>query len=263
MKLLRATCDCGFHTQKARQGYHFHRWWFPVLVRSTGQLHDVSRCLPEEQVDQIQLSKVKASELHGPFLESVMRELVAEYASKDGEVFEPAIGDKFRCPKCSNSTLQMASVYVTAFCKTDCGHEYQWHDSEERGCPLCSHRPHRFRVDSEDEFASVGRTISHCPCSSSMNSASYADAYCPKCGELPVSYHVNSQSFCGMHFVQMKPYQAPRNFIFIEAPARWVADQFPNAKLWGDSNADDSLPFTYCPICESHHQTWLATEEDG
>lgn len=68
MKLLRATCDCGFQTQKARCGYHFHKWWFPVLARQTGQLHDVCRSLPDDQVDQIQLSKVQASVHHGPFV---------------------------------------------------------------------------------------------------------------------------------------------------------------------------------------------------
>lgn len=152
MKLLRATCDCGFQTQKARCGYHFHKWWFPVLARQTGQLHDVCRSLPDDQVDQIQLSKVQASVHHGPFVETVTRELIEQYASRDEEVFDPGISERFLCPECSRSTLRIIPVRVTALCKTDCGHEYQWHDSEERGCPLCSYRPHRFRVDSEPEF---------------------------------------------------------------------------------------------------------------
>ena len=263
MKLVRATCECGFHTQKARDGYHFHKWWFPVLVRETGQIHDVNRSLPDEQVDRIQLSKVKASEIHSPFLDSITRDLLAEYANKDDELFAPAIGDTFRCPNCSNNTLRIVAVLVTAFCNTDCGHEYQWHDSEEPGCPRCNHRPHRFRIEAEDEFTRNDRTFSHCPCSSSMDSASHADAYCPKCGELPVRYHVNNQSYCGIHHTPMAPYSAPSNFLFIEAAARWVSDRFPNAKLWGNSEADDSLPSTYCPTCESDHQVWLATEEAG
>jgi len=129
MRLLRATCECGYQTQKAREGYHFHKWWFPVFSNDTGHLQDVSRQLPEDQVDLIQLSKVEASELHGPFIESVTAELIADYEKRDNECLNPAVGDSFPCPKCSDSTLQIDVVNVTAYCKTDCGHEYQ----EEKG----------------------------------------------------------------------------------------------------------------------------------
>jgi deoxycytidylate deaminase len=261
MRLLRAICECGYQTQKAREGYHFHQWWFAVFHYDTGLLSDVCRQLPEDQVNLIQLSKVEASEFHGPFIQAVTAELTADYAARDNERLRPAVGDSFPCPNCCQSTLQIDIVNVTAYCKTDCGHEYPWLDSETRGCPLCNHRPHRFRINCDPD--STNRTISHCPCSSSMDSADHVDAFCPKCGELPVSYHRDDQSYCGMHHSPMESYRAPRNFLFIHSSSQFASDRFPNAKLWGDCEADDALSSTYCPTCEADHQAWLATHESG
>lgn len=263
MKLLRAICECGFHTRKARAGYHFHQWWFPVLDTSTGELMDPSRSLPREQVDLIQLSKVRSEELHQPFLESATRELLMQYIDRPHATFNPGIGSTFRCPKCEQGTLRIDRVQVSAFCKSDCGHEYLWHDSEQHGCPKCNHRPHRFAVDTDATFAGQSRTESFCPCSSSMDSSSHIDAYCPKCGQLPNSYQTNGHPFCGLHHDRLRPYEMPSNFWFIETAPSWVADRFPNAKLWGDADADESVASSYCPACEEDHQSWLATEGAG
>lgn len=263
MKLLRATCDCGYHTRKARVGYHFHEWWFPVLDICAGRLTDLSRSLPKDQVNLIQLSKVRADELHRPFIESATHELLNQYSDRPHFAFNPDNGNTFPCPECRQDTLRIDQVFVTASCRSDCGHEYQWHDSEQHGCPKCNHRPHRFAVDTEVTFAGESRTESFCPCSSSMHSASHIDAYCPKCGQLPNTYQTNDHSFCGIHHERLRPYAAPANILFINTSARWVADRFPNAKLWGDADADDSVASSYCPACEKDHQCWLATEGAG
>jgi rubredoxin len=259
MKLLRAICECGVYTRKARVGYHFHQWWFPVLDTSTGQLTDRSLSLPKDQVDLIQLSKVRADALHRPFVESATQELLSHYAGQPQYAFNPDISSTFKCPNCHLSKLRLDQVFVKAFCRSDCDHAYQWFDSEQHGCPKCDYRPHRFEADTDAMFAGHSRTESCCPCSSSMNSASPIDAYCPKCGQLPTSYQMNGLSFCGNHHERLVPYQAPGNFLFIETPSRWVADRFPNAKLWGDADSDDSIASTYCPACELDHQRWLAS----
>ena len=263
MKLLRATCECGFHKLKARVGYHFHQWWFPILDISVGQLTDCSLKLPEDQIDLIQFGKASASELHPAFIEPATQELIGQYAIQSRFVFDAKIGSTFVCPNCCQSTLRMGQVHVKAFCTTDCGNEFPWPDSELQGCPKCNHRPHRFEVDTDAVFASPARTLSYCPCSSSMGSGSPVATYCPKCGQLPVSYETNGHSFCGIHHERLLPYQAPGNLLFMEASARWVAHRFPNAKLWGDADSDDSIATSYCPECEQDHQHWLATECDG
>ena len=220
-----------------------------------------TRCLPEDQVDLIQFSKVAADELHAPFEQKVSEALAAEYAKRTGEFLSPAVGSRFRCPQCSEISLQVEAVDVIAYCRTDCGHQYQWLDSETTGCPLCNHRPHRFRINCDPD--SANRTTSHCPCSSSMDSADHVDAFCPKCGGLPVSYYRDGRCFCGLHHACMEPYRAPSNFLFIHASAQFVSDRFPNAKLWGDCDAEDALSSTYCPKCEVDHQAWLAEHDEG
>src|SRR5262245_11623396 len=117
MKLLRAICECGFSTRKARVGYHFHQWWFPVLDIGAGQLTDLSRSLPKDQVDLIQLSKVCADALHQPFIESATKELLSEYIDRPHAAFNPDIGSAFGCPKCRQGTLRIAQVQVTAICR--------------------------------------------------------------------------------------------------------------------------------------------------
>ncbi|WP_425395585.1 hypothetical protein [Aeoliella sp.] len=256
MKLLRASCDCGFCSRKARVGCHFHQWWFPLFERRTGQMHDIARALPDEQVVLIQLGKVAAAELHKPFLKSVVRELDEQYAGNDEYLLKPGPVDRLPCPQCSRSSLKIVQVRVVANCKADCGHEYRWLDSESRGCPRCNHRPHAFSADLEPAFADQGRVISSCPCSSNLESAAHTDAYCPKCGELPEKYRVDGREFCGMHHVALQPYDAPSNFLFIHTAASHAADQFPNAKHWGDATGEAHASM-YCPNCESDHQTWL------
>ena len=54
-----------------------------------------------------------------------------------------------------------------------------------------------------------------------------------------------------------------REVAFIHTSSQFVSDRFPNAKLWGDCEADDALSSTYCPTCEADHQAWLATHEAG
>lgn len=263
MKLLRATCECGFSTRKARVGYHFHRWWFPIIDNTTGELTDVSRSLPDDQVRLIQLCKVNADELHRPFLEFIIRELLSQFADACSVTFNPEIGGVVDCPRCHHLSLHVAPVDVTAVCEAGCTHEYQWHDSEDAGCPICKHRPHRFHIDSELRFAHHARTTSSCPCSSSMDSASHVDAYCPKCGELPDRYDTNGHSFCGRHHAEMAPYAVPKDLFFMEPTARWISNQFPNAKLWGDAEVVEAWMLMYCPVCESEHQRWLATKNAG
>lgn len=260
MKLLRAICECGFRTRKARAGYHFHQWWFPVLDTSSTELSDRSRSLSDDLVGLIQRSKVHAGELHCAFIESATQDLASEYADHSRFTFNPAIGRTFRCFNCRRETLRIEQEQVTAFCKSDCGHEYQWHDSEQAGCPKCRSRPHRFRADTDAIFVGKDRTESSCPCGSSMNSASHVDAFCPKCGELPHHYETKGLSFCGMHHEGLRPYHIPGNFLFIEISSARVANRFPNAKLWGNADTEDSVEGSYCPTCELEHQRWLATE---
>jgi hypothetical protein len=255
MKLLRASCECGYHSRKCRSGYHFHQWWFPVINTLTGELNDVLCALSDEQVDLIQLSKVKAVELHQPFIEGETRQLSLYYADKADVVFNPGIGNIFTCPKCQKQSLCLSHVHVTAICKVDCGHQYSWPDSEEIGCPVCSYRPHYFEVDTELSINEHDRVTSYCGCSSALKSTSHTDAYCPKCGKLPSSYQKNGVSYCGKHHTTKLDYFAPRNFMYylIEAPL----DQFPNAKFWGNAENDDSIASKYCSKCETEHHTWL------
>lgn len=264
MKLLRASCPCGFHTRKARGGYHFHQWWFPLFSTRTGQLTDVSRSLPDPEVEQIQLSKVQAHKLHRPFIESVTRELVNQFASQSDCVFDPPPQSTFRCPQCGNDTLTLNHVHVIAICKADCGHEYQWPDSEEHRCPECDCRPHAFRTESEEQFASQPRTICSCRCSSATDCTSHVDGYCPKCGRLPSAYHADNKQFCGMHHEVMLPYNVPGNFIFMHPHA--PTEKFQNAKRWGDAiDTSDGLSGSYCLLCETDRKRWLERhcENDG
>lgn len=263
MKLLRAECECGFRTRKARVGYHFHQWWFPFLHIETGELTDISRELPENDAREIQLGKKSARDVHPSYVESVTRELRQQFTGQAKYAFDPTPESAFLCPSCRQSSLRVQQVAVTAYCTSDCGFKFQWLDSEEHGCPICNHRPHRFRTESESQFAGEARTLSSCDCSSTLDSHSHIDAYCPKCGGLPTSYTVNDRSYCGIHHTDLISYRAPGNILFIEARARWVTHQFPNAKLWGDSDSDDSISASFCPACESDHQCWLATNVDG
>lgn len=262
MKLVQATCECGFRTRKARFGYHFHKWWFPVFHIANGNLTDVVHSLPDEQVGLIQRSEVKAETFHKPFVTAVTEDLRAQFAKIADFVFNPTIPSNFACPTCRNYSLCLENVYVKAFCRTDCGHEYQWHDSEQFGCPKCTHRPHSFQVDFEPTLFKQNRTLSFCSCSSRLDSNSHVDAFCPKCGQLPESYENEEGLFCGIHHFRLLPYQVPKDFLFIETWSRWEAHRFPNAKHWGDADSKDSVDSSYCKACEADHQHWLANETE-
>lgn len=263
MKLLRGICECGFITRKARVGYHFHKWWFPIFSVASGELTDVTVSLHENDVRRIQLSKADAEEIHVPFIEAAKQRLVSQFANRFDVMFNPKNAATSPCPQCRYDKLIIVAVPVSAKCKADCGYEYSWHDSQEQGCPRCSHRPHRFRVDLEPQLSRQTRITTHCPCSSSMESVSHLDAYCPKCGELPVSYQIVERWFCGVHHTELQPYQMPGNFLFAEPAARWSSHEFPNAKLWGDSETNDSIASSYCVECENDHQRWLHTNDDA
>jgi hypothetical protein len=126
------------------------------------------------------------------------------------------------------------------------------------GCPKCGDRPHRFQTDHERPFVNHPRTTCWCPCSCSTDSTSHVDGYCPKCGRLPDEYQVDGVVFCGIHHERLRPYDLPADFLFAETESRRVAQQFPNAKLWGDASANEEIrPGSYCPACESDHQRWL------
>ncbi len=281
MKLLRALCDCGFVSRKARSGYHYHQWWFPVFSTDTSTLTDVRAALPKADLDRIDHLSFKiyrqtpsddkerrreasakmeslSRETHDQFIDRETRLLRDRFASTQNCVFDPAPDTVFPCPVCNNHSLILKKVHVVAFCNADCGHEYEWPDSETSGCPRCGYRPHRFQTEHEEQFANHPRTICWCPCSSSTDAISHVDGYCPKCGELPNEYQLHDVVFCGMHHERLLPYELPANFLFIETESRWVAHRFPNAKLWGDAApGEEKHAGLYCPLCESDHQRWL------
>lgn len=284
MKLVQASCDCGFITQKARAGYHFHQWWFPRYAIATGALTDVYRSLPDndhKRIDQHSIDLFAAiphtdlagrrevsadcqrllNDVHSTFITREFKLLSEQYASQNEVVFNPAVGDELQCPRCGRKKLSLVQVKVIASCKADCGQEYPWRDSEEIGCPKCGYRPHRFRTEIEDSFVGQPRTICSCPCSSTVDCTSHVDGYCPKCGRLPNTYRIGGKPFCGMHHQPMQQYHAPGNFLFIESESRCAASQFPNAKFWGDApHADDGIALPYCPRCESDQQRWLRSQ---
>lgn len=266
MKLLRVICHCGFHSRKARSGYHFHQWWYPVLDLQTGSLTDLAYKLPEEHANLIQLSKVTksdADEIHRQFAIATSCELRNRFSGQADTTFDPEIGSVHRCPSCSRESLRLEQAYVVAHCKLDCGHEYQWHDTEQHGCPKCNHRPHRFSVDMEESFQGAKRVRSGCRCSSGLDSVSHLDAYCPKCGALPVVYEITGAEYCGKHHVVMETYLAPSNFLFISTVGLPPYDLFPRCKPWGDAGeGDEGEPMKFCPICEGECEQWRVEQPD-
>jgi hypothetical protein len=281
MKLVRAVCDCGFTTRKARSGRHFDQWWFPLYCTTTGALTDVLCALPAEdrkRIDRLSLDAFvqiprddndgrreasarierQTRRIREEFFESRRRLFDQEYAVQRPYKFDPRPGTVLDCPSCRNKTLTVEQVAVEAHCKSDCGHRHQWPDSEAAGCPKCGHRPHRFRTEIEPRLAGLPRTTCSCRCSSSTDCVSHGDGFCPKCGELPVVYETGGEHFCGIHHEPMLPYRVPANFLFVETDSRWVAEQFPNAKLWGDApGGTGCVPGLCCTACESDHQRWL------
>ncbi len=288
MKLLRASCACGYRTRKARSGNHYYQWWFPVFNTAAGTLSDVLAALPQEDRERIDLRNFDIymqtprddmprrremslamqafdDEVSSNFITRETIALRNHYSADETCIFDPPLAATFFCPQCGGETLSLKQVSVIAFCKTGCAHEYQWLDSETAGCPKCGHRPHRFQMEHEFEYSSFPRTICGCACSSSTDCLSHIDGYCPKCGNLPADYEVGGVHFCGRHHEPFVDYRCPSNFLFIEADSRWAAARFPNAKLWGDARSgDESMPGSYCVTCESDRLRWLEShaEED-
>lgn len=287
MKLVQATCECGYQTRKARSGYHFHTWWFPVFSHTKSQLTDVELSLPEEDRMRIldyehqlyrqlpdrsneskwamhEQCKEYTQSVHDAFVGSMLEELQESHADSEESVFNPPCGKAFKCPGCMKKSLELRQVDVLAYCHAECRHEYLWDDSEMHGCPRCNYRPHRFKVVPLHEDETAVPTLGSCECSSTTESQSYIDAYCPKCGSLPTAYRVSQKYFCGMHHERMLPYRVPSNLFFVEHSARWVENYFPNAKFWGDAAPEeDSFSGTYCPSCEADHKRWLQENEKG
>lgn len=216
MKLIRASCQCGYATNKSRSGYHFEQWWFPLFSRKQGVLSDITITLPskeskqivdqewelyrntprdDQQARRIATAKMRAirNDVYQTFIDTQMRILENEYHTDQDSCFNPPLKTAFHCPHCSNNTLILDQVKVIAFCKTDCVHQYQWPDSEEQGCPKCGYRPHKFLTESEPQYSNQARTICNCPCSSSLDCHSHLDGYCPKCGSLPDSYSTDNK----------------------------------------------------------------------
>ena len=231
MKLVRAQCPCGFATRKGPcRGYHFHQWWFPVYCQTTGCLTDAARSFPaneckefdrmscevlvriphdrNEQRNALAQIEARCMRQHELFIASATRALQVEYANRPDHVFDPPCDARLNCPQCRNETLCIERVVAMAHCK--CGLEYEWPDSEAAGCPQCGHRPHRFRT--EHEPADLPRTPERspaCRCSSSLDSISHVDAFCPKCGELPETYNLGDKSYCGVHHEPLHAYRVP------------------------------------------------------
>jgi len=284
VKLLRASCPCGYVTRKARSGYHHDQWWFPLFSIGEGALSDVRAALPKsvrKRIDELQFdiyhqtprddkmarrhatARMREIEdaIRRTFIERQQATLRNRYESDGTCVFDPPPNSRFRCPDCGDDSLILDQVRVVAVCKADCAHEYDWPDSEEHGCPQCDYRPHAFRAESEARSEEHARTICFCPCSSTTDCTSHTDGYCPKCGALPDVYTVKEESFCGEHHEEMIPYNVPSNFVFRlpNAPRGRV----PNAKFWGDATDEsDSVAGSYCVLCENEYRSWLESQND-
>lgn len=288
MKLVRCVCrDCGFETEKARIGYHAWKWYFPVYATQRGQLTDEECVLPDSAHKRINsltmelytrdvrknpvaraAASQKISELttdvYAQFIRSEHERLKKAYAGSSllCLLTDELVQVEADCPKCNTASLELRQVVAMAYCKPDCGHEYTWLDSEEKGCPQCEYRPHGFATEVEPRYADQPRIQTACPCSSTMISgASLDDAFCPKCGALPTSYVENEKTYCWKHREQQHPYRLPGWIFFSPIPE--YARLFENAKIYGDAEPEeDSLPASYCESCQRELQAWLKENPD-
>lgn len=280
MILVRATCICGFHTRKARSGFHFDRWYFPLLNLRTFELSDLEVPFPESERKRIkELNSIdfkatvdrgrearnqaaarmakREKDAQRQYILSKKPQLKTQYENDPEVAFDPA-QEGFTCPECGKKDgVRIQQVKAIAVCRLDCGHEYIWPDSQHSGCPLCGHRPHRFKTETEPEFADLPRIESACGCASTLVSGSHVDAYCPKCGRLPGAYRLDDVNMCGKHHIPMKQYKLRSNFLFISTFGGPPRHLFPNAKLFGDaSDFDDAFLDSYCPQCEDESHQW-------
>lgn len=286
MKLVQATCDCGYQTHKARSGYHFHQWWFPVFSHATAKLSDVELKLPEEDRMRIlefeqelyhefsdhswetkqeisQKSDEFTQSIHQAFLRSELEEYQPSSFDSAEATFDPRCGDVFTCPGCRKNSLQLRQVEVWAYCHRDCKHRYRWNDSETDGCPKCEYRPHRFKIVAPDASNMTSPTFGRCACDSITESESSSDGYCPRCGCLPKTYQVNQKHFCGRHHERMLPYQMPAKYYFIDSPQSDVERLLANAKLFGEAiSPEEGVPSWFCPSCETDFRRWRKENAD-
>ncbi|WP_145249209.1 hypothetical protein [Aeoliella mucimassa] len=246
MKLLRAICCCGYHTRMVRSGRHHRLFWFPLFSASQSVLCDVSMVVPDES-DSLEDEYTADLERRCTNLEEVR--------------FNPPVGTALHCPDCHYDSLLLQQVEVTAICKRDCRHEYAWGDSEDSGCPLCGDRPHAFRIDPVHPHTAAQRSKCYCRCSTTTETSSPLDGYCPKCGALPKSYQVGSRRYCGVHHEKLLPYQMPTNHLFIQHTPPAEVHQFPLAKFWGEAPHHSGIDDWYCLTCESRYQQWRKEQE--
>ncbi len=261
MKLVKASCPCGFVTNKVRWGYHYFQWWFPMFDIKTGRLIEESFVLPEDEQRQLMTRGTRAE--IGARCAEVEREIIEQLRARrspDVLLFidqQDTDETPLLCTRCHKKTLRLLHVIVWANCRTDCGNRYPWTDSEEQGCPTCSHRPHSFEIEGEGEISE--RCVCYCRCSSRTVCRSYEDGYCPKCGSLPSSYELNGIASCGLHHRQMIPYRLPSGFLFMEPGCRSASHRFPHARIWGEAAPNtDAIEGGYCESCDAMRNEWLA-----
>jgi hypothetical protein len=163
---------------------------------------------------------------------------------------------KLLCPRCHDRSLCLRQVVVWADCRTDCGHRYQWIDSEELGCPRCEHRPHAFEIN-EELSGGAASCVCWCGCSSHTVCRTHEDAFCPKCGQLPQAYEREGIAYCGLHHHPMIPYRLPSSFLFQEPVARGHQASFPRARIFGVANDGEGIESRYCEVCDGLYRDWL------
>lgn len=270
MKLVKATCPCGFATHKARWGRHCWQWWFPTYDVRTGQLAEEYFQLPEDERRRLWTTctseeiAARCREVEAESTDRLRRRYEAS-ASVGLVLFinEHDFSDaQLLCPRCHQNNLRLRQVVVWANCRTDCGHRYRCADSEERGCPICGHRPHSFEIEEEPAAHGSSGCVCWCGCSSHTVCRSHEDGICPKCGNLPSGYEREGIPYCGLHHRRLIPYRMPANFLFIEPVCRGETHRFPHAKIWGESSeGKESVQGGYCESCESARREWMKTHQ--
>lgn len=280
MILIHGVCDCGARTRRVRSGYHQQQWWFPLLSSEQAVLSDVvvkfsaddrelySQLSSEvaQQSDEKPLDRTAAREAleeqQEAFEEAfirVERAILQERWETSGEyLFDLRVSEVLDCSGCLNHSLTIHQVRVRAICGPDCGNKYDWNDSEHSSCPQCQQRPRQFVLGNLRSASSPGAVVGQCQCGSEIVTDAIEDGYCPLCGALPTAYLTRGREFCGRHHERMLPYRSPQDIFFIDAPARWSSELFPNAKLWGDvAKTEHGVAALFCPSCEADHQRWL------
>ncbi len=270
MKLVRASCQCGFSTNTVRWGYHFLEWWFPTYDVRTGRLAEEHFRLPDDEQRRL-MSKCTTDEIAARrrgVEEELTGRLRERYRVNNLDNNSLIIDERDRteakllCSRCHRTTLKIQQVIVWANCRTDCAHRYQWIDSEELGCPICSHRPHSFQIEDNSSGSAMQPDICSCGCSSYITCCDHEDCFCPKCCKRPTGYEHNGIAYCGLHHRQLIIYKIPLNFLLMTAYHCRDSDLFPNAKLFGEArDGEESLQCGYCDRCEVARCEWMASHQ--